>query len=100
MENNNALNAVVINLQITEETGDSKSSSEQFEALVKFIDQLIQNDFNRLLNILYRVDVSEEKLKVRLAQNKGSNFQSAEIIAHLLIEREQEKIVSRAKYKQ
>ncbi|QOW09206.1 hypothetical protein Q73A0000_01955 [Kaistella flava (ex Peng et al. 2021)] len=99
MENNKALIAVVNNLQIEDHSGE-KSDAEQFEVLVSFIDDLIRNDFNRLLSILYRVDISEQKLKQKLAENKETTVRSAEIIAQLLIDREEEKIISRAKYRQ
>lgn len=98
MEHNKALIAVVSDLQI-EETVSERSSAEQLKVLVTFIDDLLRNDFNRLLSILYRVDISEEKLKRTLAQNKDTQVRSAELIAQLLVEREQEKIISRAKYK-
>ena len=98
MEHNKALTAVVNDLQI-EETVSERSSAEQLELLVTFIDDLIRNDFNRLLSILYRVDISEEKLKRMLAENKDTQVRSAELIAQLLVEREQEKIISRAKYR-
>lgn len=100
MENTKAMINIITNLQITEEeTGVEKSKSEQFKVVVDFIDDLIQNDFNRLLSILYRVDISEEKLKLNLAEHKDRNIPSAEIIANLLIEREEEKIRSREKYR-
>ena len=98
MENTKALTTVVQNLQI-EAVASAQSNADQFEILVSFIDDLIRNDFNRLLSILYRVDISEQKLKRKLAENKETKVRSAEIIAHLLIEREEEKILSRAKYR-
>lgn len=96
MQNTTALT----NLLIAEENALEKSHPEQFRVLVEFIDELIQNDFNRLLSILYRVDISEQKLKRKLAENKETTVRSAEIIAQLLLDREAEKIRSRAKYKQ
>lgn len=99
MQNNQALSTVIKNLHIEEENDLEKSQSENFQILVNFIDDLIQKDFNRLVSILYRVDISEQKLKLKLAENKDSNVRSAEIIANLLIEREQEKIRSREKYR-
>lgn len=99
MEKNDALIAVVNNLQITNKNTGSETDEKQFELLVEFIDDLIRNDFNRLLSILYRVDISEEKLKLKLAQNKETPVPSAEIIAQLLIDREAEKMVSREKYR-
>lgn len=101
MENTKAIINIITNLQITEEeeTGVEKSKSEQFKVVVDFINNLIKNDFNRLLSILYRVDISEEKLKLKLAEHKDRKIPSAEIIANLLIEREEEKIMSRQKYR-
>ncbi|WP_313503249.1 hypothetical protein [Kaistella carnis] len=99
MEKNDALIAVVNNLQITNKNTGSETDEKQFELLVEFIDDLIRNDFNRLLSILYRVDISEEKLKLKLAQNKETQVPSAEIIAHLLIDRAAEKMVSRKRYR-
>ena len=98
METNKALTAVVQNLQI-EKAASEESGSAQFKVLVAFLDNLIRNDFNRLLSILYRVDISEEKLKRTLADHQGSNIQSAELIAQLMVEREAEKIRSREKYR-
>lgn len=93
-----ALTSVVNHFELSKENEEEKSYDEQFEILTQFIDHLIQNDFNRLLSILYRVDISEEKLKRKLAENKDQQF-SSKIIAQMLIDRELEKIISRAKYK-
>ena len=97
MKDHIALTTIITNLQIRNESLSEKSNTDQFQLLVNFIDDLIQNDLNRLFRILYRVDISEEKLKQMLAENKNTEVQSAEIIANLLIEREEEKIKSRAK---
>ena len=98
METNKALTAVIQNLQI-EKAVSEESGSAQFKVLVAFLDDLIRNDFNRLLSILYRVDISEEKLKRTLAEHTGSDRPSAELIAELMVEREAEKIRSREKYR-
>lgn len=55
---------------------------------------LLDHDFQRLLNILYRIDVSEKKTKKALT---GSN--PADAIAGLIIERELQKVETRKKYK-
>ncbi len=98
MENDKALSAVVRSFDLQKNV-DDETEDAQFSAVVSFIDDLIRNDFNRLLSILYRVDISELKLKKKLAENKEKDIPSAEVIAQLLIEREQEKIISRAKYR-
>ena len=99
MENNKALNTVVNNLDLMELNSEQKSDAEQFSILVGFIDDLIRNDFNRLVSILYRIDISEAKLKQKLAENTDNTIPAAETIALLFIEREEEKILSREKYR-
>jgi hypothetical protein len=74
VENNKAIISVINNLQVQNENETEQSSKKQFDDLIRFIDDLIRNDFNRLLRILYRVDVSEEKLKLKLEQNKDSTI--------------------------
>ena len=76
---------------------DNKSYQEQFEALAAYIEQLIQTDFNKLIAILYRIDVNEDKLRKVLDEHK--NTSSGKIIAKLMIEREIEKIKWREKYR-
>ncbi|MGO3109515.1 MAG: hypothetical protein ACTIJ8_13700 [Sphingobacterium sp.] len=83
-------------LQI-DEVLSQNSNQQKFEALAGYLDGLIQSDFNRLLNILYRIDVSEEKVKRALAENQNK-VPAGQVIAKLLIERETEKIKLRAKY--
>ena len=67
------------------------------EELVFFINYLLLNDFNRLVNVLYRVDVNESKLKHLLKENQG--FDAVNIITDLIIERELQKIRSRQEYR-
>jgi hypothetical protein len=66
------------------------------QVLVDKINDLINNDFQKLVSILYRVDVSEMKLKQLLNENPGTN--AALIIADLMIERQTEKIRSRQQF--
>ena len=98
MEKVRALTTIVTNLELLNKNLQEQSYEAQFELLSQFIDHLIQSDFNRLLAILYRVDISEEKLKLKLAENKEKQY-SCRIIAQMLIDRELEKIISRAKYR-
>jgi len=78
------------------ELADSKQN-DFMKHLSRAINYLIQNDFSRLVQILYRMDISESKLKEMLAVNKGQD--AGLIIGQLLIEREQQKILSREKFK-
>lgn len=66
--------------------------------LIDAINWLIINDFEKLVFILYRIDVSEAKIKT-LLNKENTNF-AAPVIADAIIERLEEKKVSRQKYKQ
>jgi hypothetical protein len=66
---------------------------EMHRKLAVYINELIEKDFQKLISILYRLDVSEEKLKALLINNTGED--AGNIIAHLIIERQLQKIKSR-----
>lgn len=69
-------------------------SYEELRGLVAaHIRPFISGDFNKLLSLLYRIDVSEEKLKYLLKQNTG--IDAAILIADLIIERQLQKAESR-----
>ena len=64
--------------------------------LYAIINELLTNDFEKLVYILYRFDVSEEKLKKLLQQKPETD--AAQIIADLLIERQLQKIKTRQQF--
>ena len=66
------------------------------QELIEKINDLINTDFQKLVSILYRMDVSEKKLNQLLNENAGTN--AALIIADLMIERQAEKIRSRQQF--
>ena len=66
------------------------------EQLSSHINFLIQSDFQKLVSILYRVDVDESKLKHLLKENPGHD--ASNIIADLIIERQLQKIRSKQEY--
>ena len=75
-----------------------ESTQEQMEIfLAGRINQIIENDFTQLLQILYRIDVSEQKLRSLLKQNTGTD--AGRIIAVLIIERQLEKLNSREQFR-
>lgn len=71
--------------------------TEMKDQLVFYINHLLLYDFNKLVQILYRIDVSEMKLKELLQKNPGIN--AAVIIADLLIQRQEEKIKTKETFK-
>jgi hypothetical protein len=60
---------------------------EQLSAsqMTDFINDLIEKDFSRLVQLLYRLDVSESKLKSVLLENPTGD--AGNMIAALIIER-------------
>jgi hypothetical protein len=74
-----------------------ESSSAQIkEVLIASINELIAKDLNQLLNILYRLDVSESRLRQMLKEHEQED--AATIVAALIIERQLKKIKSRREY--
>ena len=65
--------------------------------LSEFLNELIQKDFQKLIRLLYRIDISEAKLKQLLQQPPKED--ASKIIAQLIIERQLEKIKSRKTYR-
>ncbi len=69
-----------------------------YNQLVAQINTLIKDDFEKLVQLLYRIDVSEQKLKMLLQSNP--NEDAAKLIASLIIERQIQKIELRKKTKE
>ena len=67
------------------------------QMLVDRINDMIQDDFTALTNLLYRVDVNEKQLRQLLQENKETF--AAAIIADLLIERQLQKKMLREKFR-
>lgn len=61
--------------------------------LISLINELINKDFQALVQLLYRIDVDEKKIRHSLDQN--SDIASASILADMIIERQLQKIKSR-----
>ena len=81
---------VAINTSFDVALSENASLHELRETLAGYFNNLIQNDFNKLVNLLYRIDVNEALLKSTLQQNPDSD--AGLIIAELVIEREIQKL--------
>jgi hypothetical protein len=55
------------------------------EKLIAYLNEFLNNDFSKVVQLLYRIDVSEAKLKKVLHENP--NEDAAGLIADLIIER-------------
>lgn len=63
------------------------------KVVADIINHLITNDFSRLIAVLYRLDISEKKLKQLLKSSIDTS--AGDIIAEMIIERQAEKIKAR-----
>ncbi len=73
------------------------SFQELKEKLAVHINLLINHDFEKLVSLLYRIDVNENKMRQLLEKKEGEN--AAGLIADLIIERQLQKIKSRKETK-
>lgn len=70
---------------------------ERLRVLADKINDLFENDFQKLISILYRMDIDENKLRSLLSENQGTD--AGILIAQLMIEREVQKIKTREQYR-
>ena len=87
--------------QLQQELPILRSEAGTFSELrikwAQYFNSLIQNDFATLLSLLYRIDISENKLRYLLKKNPGED--AGELIASLVVERLLQKIKSREEYR-
>lgn len=76
-------------LQHWQENLPPEAMASQRQALIALINQLLLTDFGKLVQVLYRIDVAEQKLKTLLQEQPTTD--AAELIADLLIERQMQK---------
>jgi hypothetical protein len=76
------------------------NNEEKFQAfrnlLIARIEELAEKNMDKLMWLLYRVDVSERKLHATLKETPPENF--APVIADMIIERQIQKIKSRNEF--
>ena len=76
--------------------GATTANEQLLQQLQQAVNYLIQNDFERLVRLLYTVDVDEKRLKTLLQQNEDTD--AAVLISHLLVERQVQKIKTRQQF--
>ena len=76
------------------------NNEEKFQAfrnlLIARIEELAEKNMDKLMWLLYRVDVSERKLHATLKETPPEKF--APVIADMIIERQMQKIKSRNEF--
>ena len=96
MENDELIR--LLNNELPVEIAAQKSYDKIHAQLAAYLNNLIKNDFDKLVAYLYRIDVNEEKLKTLLQKNPGED--AGNIIAGLIIERQEQKIKFRKQFSQ
>ena len=87
----------LLNKELSLELSEKLAMNELEQQLSHHINHLINTDFEKLVYYLYRIDVNETKMKQLLQQQGGEN--AAQLIARLIIDRQLQKIKSRAEHK-
>ncbi len=72
---------------------ENKTAAEIREQLISLLNELINKDFHALVQLLYRIDVNEKRIRHYLEINK--NEDSSSVLADMIIERQLQKIESR-----
>lgn len=85
-------------LQPADPADDRQRYAALRAALARRISEWLDADFSRLVNVMYRLDVSEAKFSAALVSGDAEG--SALRIADLVLEREKQKIITRRKYRQ
>jgi len=84
-----------------EKTPDDRVDElQQYEALKKLlsqrIEEMIDHEFDKFVNLLYRIDINESKVREALAEQPFSK--GVEKVAEMIIQRQLQKIATRRQY--
>lgn len=88
----------LLNKELATDLTDNLSYNEIHAQLSGRMNQLIRYDFEKLVSLLYRIDVSEQKLKSLLQQFPEED--AGNIIATLILERQEQKLKTRKQFSQ
>ena len=87
----------IMDIVLSETNIYTLKSNNLFTELSAYVNRLITDHFDELITLLYRLDVNEKKLKDLLQQHATDD--AADIIASLIIERQEQKIKTRELFK-
>ena len=74
----------------------SDGTGEIKKRLREIIDYLLEKDFERLLNAMYRLDINEDRFR-EVIEGKAGNDVSG-VLADMILERELRKVQTRIRY--
>ncbi len=77
---------------------DEKNAFKRLEEyLTEQINDMLDHDFNQLLNALYRIDIAEVQVKKLLHESQPKELGLN--LARAIIEREKQKVITREQYR-
>lgn len=96
------LKALLWSYEIVIADQPAPQNNQNYEQLKKdladYLNDLLVSDYNKLISILYRIDIAQEKAVAELAKN-AENESPGETLARLIIERQLQKIETRRKHR-
>ena len=86
----------VFGIDIVFSGNPEQAYQELTSQLIPFLDKLMKKDRSKLMRVLYKVDISE--IKLEQTRQKFPRAKLSEIISHLVVERELQKVITRRLY--
>lgn len=87
----------IVNQSFALQLPEHISAEELHQKLSAHINDLVKNNFEVLIALLYKIDVNENKLKQYLTGNPGED--AGDIIAALIIERMRQKAQAKKQFR-
>ncbi|MCB0664404.1 MAG: hypothetical protein KDC80_01215 [Saprospiraceae bacterium] len=84
--------------QIPDSSVEDPNQDRLLDFMTERIEALMADQFETLMSMMYRLDVSEAKLRNALAPDNPEN--PARSLARLIIQRQKQRVATRDKYKQ
>ena len=69
---------------------------ELFQQILPLVDEMLNDDYIKLMSLLYRIDIEEDFLNKKLKENAQAD--TDEVIADLIIKRELQKVIIKDMY--
>jgi hypothetical protein len=84
-------------IEITFKGGLESPYQELYNQILPLIEELLNEDYPKLMAMLYRIDLEEEFLTRKLKEN--SHVDTDEVITDLILKRELQKVIIRELYR-
>ena len=84
------------NFEITFKGTEESPYQELYNQILPLIEELLNDDYPKLMAMLYRIDLDEDFLNRKLKENAQAD--TDEIITDLIIKRELQKVIIREMY--